>query len=655
MCGIAGLFRPSGGEENQLAAIASSMTERLAHRGPDAAGYWTHASTGIAFGHRRLSVLDLSQAGSQPMHSDCSRFTVTFNGEIYNHLDIRSELEAAGAAPNWRGHSDTETLLYAIRYWGVEVALKRISGMFALALWDERERTLTLARDRFGEKPLFYGWSGKDLVFASELKALATHPAWSPSLDRNALTSFMRYAYVPAPSTIWIGIQKLPAASYVTFEAGMVAGSMPEPKPYWSMREVVVAAQATRITDEGEAVAELQRLLSIAIKRQCLSDVPLGAFLSGGIDSSTIVALMQAQASQPVRTFTIGFREDAFDEAAEARKVAAHLGTLHTELYVDPETARNVIPRLPTMYDEPFADSSQIPTHLVSALTRQHVTVALSGDAGDELFGGYNRHVWGDSLNKRFEAMPAVLRQMLGVFLRAVSPEPAGTIARIAGPLLPARFNVRRAGDQFAKLARIVGSTSLDHMYRQLCSIDDDPAQTIVRGEEAGSWSVNEMDKVTATLDPLDRMTLADSLSYLTDDILQKVDRAAMAVALETRVPFLDKDVVEFAARIPPDMKVRDGHGKWLVRQVLYRHVPQNLVDRPKTGFGIPLDDWLRGPLKSWAGDLLSPARLQAQNLFNAGRVATRMAEHMSGRRNHGYWLWNVLMAQAWHDEWCAN
>jgi asparagine synthase (glutamine-hydrolysing) len=655
MCGIAGLLRPGGGDESQLSAAARRMTDALAYRGPDGAGYWTNARAGVAFGHRRLSVLDLSQAGSQPMHSDCGRFTVTFNGEIYNHLDIRAELEAAGIAPNWRGHSDTETLLCAVRHWGVEAALQRFSGMFALALWDERERTLTLARDRFGEKPLFYGWSGRDLVFASELKALATHPAWSPSLDRNALTSFMRYAYVPAPSTIWAGIRKLPSASCVTFTADASLGSMPAPKPYWSLRETVMAAQTKRVADEQEAVTELQRLLSIAIKRQCLSDVPLGAFLSGGIDSSTIVALMQAQTSQPVRTFTIGFREDAFDEASDARKVASHLGTSHTELYVDPRTAMDVIPKLPTMYDEPFADSSQIPTHLVSALARQHVTVALSGDAGDELFGGYNRHVWGDSLNARFAAMPAALRYALGIFLRAVSPEPAGTIARLAAPILPARFNVRRAGDQMAKLARILGSTSPDNMYRELCSVDNDPAQTVLQGEEGGSWSAEEMNSMMGKLDPLDRMTLADSLSYLTDDILQKVDRAAMAVALETRVPFLDKDVVEFAARVPPGMKVRDGHGKWLVRQVLYRHVPQNLVDRPKTGFGIPIDEWLRGPLKSWASDLLSPARLRAQNLFNVGRVAGRMAEHMSGRRNHGYWLWNVLMAQAWHDEWCLK
>jgi asparagine synthase (glutamine-hydrolysing) len=630
------------------------MTDALAYRGPDASGHWTNASTGIAFGHRRLSILDLSQAGSQPMHSDCGRYTVTFNGEIYNHLEIRSELESVGIAPNWRGHSDTETLLCAVRHWGIEAALQRSTGMFALALWDERERTLTLARDRFGEKPLFYGWVGRDLVFASELKALATHPAWSPTLDRTALTSFMRYSYVPAPSTIWTGVRKLASASCVTFAAGAAAGQMPAPKPYWSLRETVVTGRTSRVADEREAAAELQRLLSIAVKRQCLSDVPLGAFLSGGIDSSTIVALMQAQSSLPVRTFTIGFKEAAFDEAAEARKVAAHLGTSHTELYVDPETARNVIPKLPKMYDEPFGDSSQIPTHLVSALARQHVTVALSGDGGDELFGGYNRHVWGNGLNPRFGAIPSPLRHVLGALLRAVSPEPAGTIARVAAPLLPQRFNVRRAGDQVAKLARIVGSTSLDDMYRELCSIDSDPAQTIVQGEEGRSWSDHEMEKVSVALDPLDRMTLADSLSYLTDDILQKVDRAAMAVALETRVPFLDKDVVEFAARIPPGMKVRDGRGKWLVRQVLYQHVPAKLIDRPKTGFSIPIDDWLRGPLKSWAGDLLSPARLRAQNLFNVNRVGARMAEHTSGRRNHGYWLWNVLMVQAWYDAWCA-
>jgi asparagine synthase (glutamine-hydrolysing) len=655
MCGIAGLFRPGGADEATLSDIARRMSDRLAHRGPDASHIWVRAPVGIAFGHRRLAIIELSEAGLQPMRSDCGRLTITFNGEIYNHLDIRAELEAAGAAPNWRGHSDTETLLYAIRKWGVAAALRHFSGMFAFALWDERDRTLTLARDRFGEKPLFYGWSGSDLVFGSELKALSVHPSWPASLDRAAMTSFMRYSYVPAPSTIWSGIKKLPPASYVTFEANISPGSMPAPKSYWSLRDTVVAAQAERFMDERSAVDELERLLSIAIKRQCLSDVPLGAFLSGGIDSSTIVALMQAQSTLPVKTFTIGFSESAFDEAADARKVAAHLGTEHTELYVDPQTAMDVIPKLPRMYDEPFADSSQIPTHLVSALARQHVTVALSGDAGDELFGGYNRHVWGGQLSAGFDKMPASLRRMLGVSLRAIPPELAGMIARLTQPLLPSRFNVRRAGDQIAKLSRIIGSGSTDQMYKELCSIDDAPAQTVLLGEESFSWASDEMDKVQGKLDPLDRMTLADSLSYLTDDILQKVDRAAMAVALETRVPFLDRDVVEFAAKIPPRMKVRDGHGKWLVRQVLYRHVPANLVDRPKTGFSIPIDEWLRGPLKSWVGDLLSPARLRRQGLLNRSRAEQRLSEHMSGQHNHGYWLWNLLMFQSWYEEWCTN
>jgi len=599
-----------------------------------------------------LSVIDLSEAGAQPMQSDCGRFTVTFNGEIYNHLDIRRELEASGVCPNWRGHSDTETLLYALRQWGVAAALQRFIGMFAFALWDRQQRTLTLCRDRFGEKPLFYGWCGRDLVFASELKALAAHPAWSPSLDRNALTSFMRYCYVPAPATIWHGVRKLPPASFVSFAADVSPGMMPEPVAFWSLRDQVVAAQGARIGDETEATDELQRLLSIAIQRQCLSDVPLGAFLSGGIDSSTVVALMQAQASQPVRTFTIGFSESAFDEADDARKVAAHLGTAHTELYVDPKTAMDVIPTLPRMYDEPFADSSQIPTHLVAALARQHVTVALSGDAGDELFGGYNRHVWGGRLNARFGGMPAPVKRVLSALLGAVSPEPAGTIARLAQPLLPPQLHVRQVGDQAAKLARIIGSHSLDHMHQLFCSIDSDPMQTVLRGEEIDDWSTGEMGKLTVPLDPLDRMTLADSLSYLTDDILQKVDRAAMAVSLETRVPFLDKDVVEFAARVPPSMKVRDGRGKWLVRQVLHKHVPSALIDRPKVGFSIPIDDWLRGPLRSWAGDLLSQNTLQRQGLFNVKRVQRQFDEHMTGRRNHGYWLWNVLMAQAWRSEW---
>jgi asparagine synthase (glutamine-hydrolysing) len=655
MCGIAGLMRRGGGDESALAGIAARMAATLAHRGPDATGVWANGSAGVGFGHQRLSILDLSKAGAQPMHSHCGRFTVTFNGEIYNHLALRRDLEASGAAPNWSGHSDTETLLAAVRQWGVTDALRRFNGMFAFALWDEADRTLTLARDRFGEKPLFYGHSGRDLVFASELKALAAHPYWAPTLDRAALTAFMRYCYVPAPATIWRGVSKLPPASFITFGSAVTPETMPEPVAYWSHREVVAAAQGAYLRDEAEAIEELQRLLSVAVGRQCLSDVPLGAFLSGGIDSSTIVALMQAQASQPVRTFTIGFSEGAFNEADDARKVARHLGTAHTELTVDPRTAMDVIPRLPRMYDEPFADSSQIPTHLVAALARRDVTVALSGDAGDELFGGYNRHVWGGRINARLGPLPHAVRRALAGLLRAVSPQPVDALARLAAPLLPSRLKLRRAGDQAAKLARLIGAENLDDMFRLLCSIDTSPASTVVGGGEEKSWADREMDRIARPLDPLVRMTLADSLGYLSDDILHKVDRAAMAVSLETRIPFLDRDVVEFAARVPPSMKVRDGRGKWLVRQVLYRHVPAALVDRPKTGFSIPLDDWLRGPLKSWASDLLSPERLRRQGLFEPEPVARALADHISGRRSRGYWLWNVLMAQAWCDTWCVN
>ena len=655
MCGIAGLLRPGGGDFSALAGLAGAMTATLQHRGPDAENVWTHDRAGIAFGHRRLAILDLTEAGAQPMHSECGRFTVTFNGEIYNHLDIRKELEAVGGAPNWRGHSDTETLVYAIRQWGIPDAMNRFTGMFALAVWDEAKQELTLCRDRFGEKPLFYGWSGRDLVFASELKALSVHPDWSPSLDRSALTAFMRYCYVPAPQTIWSDIRKLPPGSLVTFAANAPDRGMPQPVQYWSHRDCVVAGQGSRIESEADAADEFERLLSQAISRQCLSDVPLGAFLSGGVDSSTVVALMQKQSSQPIRTFTIGFSEGGFDEAGEARDVVRHLGTSHTELYVDAKTAMDVIPNLSRMYDEPFADSSQIPTHLVASLARQHVTVALTGDAGDELFGGYNRHVWGTALNARLSGLPHPVRRVLGAALAAVAPEPANTIVQLLEPVLPKSLRTRRAGDQVAKIARIVGAKSAGDLYRLLCSIDSTPSDSVIGGHETASWADGEMSAIATRLDPLDRMMLADSLSYLSDDILQKVDRAAMSVSLETRVPFLDRDVVEFASLVPPSMKIREGRGKWLVRQVLYKHVPAALIDRPKTGFSIPLDQWLRGPLKSWAYDLLAPARLRQQGLFNVMRIELMLHQHMSGRRNHGYWLWNVLMAQAWHDEWCAS
>jgi asparagine synthase (glutamine-hydrolysing) len=650
MCGITGIFRKERGDQPAMEDCVTRMTATLAHRGPDASSIW--AAGGIAFGHRRLSVLDLTAAGAQPMHSDCGRFTVTFNGEIYNHLDIRSELEAAGKAPNWKGHSDTETLLYAVRSWGMEAALQRFNGMFAFAIWDAQNARLTLCRDRFGEKPLFYGWIGSDLVFASELKAIMSHPRWAGTVDRSSLTAFMRYSYVPAPRTIWDGIRKLNPGSSVAFSCEVEPGNLPQPEAYWSMRQRVMVGQSDRVSDFTEGTAELERLLSQAVRRQLLSDVPVGAFLSGGIDSSTVVALMQAQSARPIKTFSIGFAEAAFNEATHAREIARHLATDHTEWIVAPSDARDVIPKLANMYDEPFGDSSQIPTHLVASLARRSVTVALSGDAGDELFGGYNRHVWGARLHARFGRLPAKVKRALSGIINLISPEPTNGMANLAGRVLPDRYRIRRPGDQMAKIGRIINAESSEEMYRLLTSIDNDPLTVVSGGTEPQSWFAEEMAAINRPIDPLDHMTLADALSYLTDDILQKVDRAAMSVSLETRVPFLDRDVAEFSCHIPSDMKVRDGQGKWLVRQVLDRHVPRSLIDRPKTGFGIPLDEWLRGPLKSWAADLLASERLDRQGWFDSRRVSAVWSEHLQGRRNHGSWLWNVLMAQAWSDRW---
>lgn len=653
MCGISGILRRNGASQGGLGDCIERMTAALAHRGPDAASRWIDDVAGIGFGHRRLSVLDLSAAGAQPMQSDCGRLTVTFNGEIYNHLDIRAELEKSGAAPNWRGHSDTETVLYAIRLWGVADALRRFNGMFAFALWDARDQSLTLCRDRFGEKPLFYGWIGSDLVFASELKAFAAHPGWRPSVDKAALTAFMRYSYVPAPWTIWRGFRKLNPGSHVTFTPAAASGDLPQPESYWSMRGCVLAGRQERYADAGEAVAELERLLSQAVMRQLLSDVPVGAFLSGGIDSSTVVALLQKQSTRPVKTFSIGFAEASFNEAAHASRIARHLGTDHTELTVSPADAIGIVPKLAAMYDEPFADSSQIPTHLVAALARRSVTVALSGDGGDELFGGYNRHVWATRMHAGFSSLPSAARRAVKGAIDLVAPEPANTIGNLVGKIGPERYRTLRVGDLMAKVGRIAGAATPDEMYRLLCSVEDRPDSVVVGGMERASWFAEEMNELSEPIDALDQMTLADALSYLSDDVLQKVDRAAMAVSLETRVPFLDRDVAEFSCRVPPSMKVRDGQGKWLVRQLLDRHVPRELIDRPKTGFSIPLDQWLRGPLREWASDLLATENLGQRGWFNARRVGDVWADHLKGRRNHGSWLWNVLMAQSWAGAWC--
>ena len=642
MCGITGLWSPAGGTEPELHAGVALMAAALAHRGPDDEGVWTDGEAGIGLGHRRLSILDLSPAGHQPMLSADGRFVLVFNGEIYNHLDLRRRLAAERRAPQWRGHSDTETLLAAVATWGLAETLKQSIGMFALALWDRQVRTLHLARDRMGEKPLYYGRIGRAFGFASELKALRVAPGFNAPVDRDALALFLQFGYVPAPRTIHRDIFKLPPATLLTLTAAdMAAGDPPEPQPYWSVVDAARAGLADPIRDEREAVTALEEALKDAVAGQMISDVQLGAFLSGGVDSSTIVALMQAQSSRPVQTFTIGFDEKAYDESAHAAAVARHLGTEHHEMRVCAADALAVIPRLPDLYDEPFADSSQIPTFLVCAAARRKVTVALSGDGGDELFGGYNRYFWVPRTWSRIGALPFPVRRLLG---RGIQALPPGIWDGLGGLLL----NVAQVGDKAHKLS--VGlsmARSEDDLYRSL--VTEWPHDGGVVREAGQPGSRIEDRNLTESLPEVEqRMMLQDMLTYLPGDILTKVDRAAMGVSLETRVPFLDHRVVELAWRLPLHMKVRKGQGKWALRQVLYKHVPRELIERPKVGFGIPVGIWLRGPLRDWAETLLSEARLRSQGYLDPAPIRRRWREHLSGRHDWTASLWSVLMFQTW-------
>lgn len=653
MCGLTGFWHPEGCPPDEAAATVRRMADTLTDRGPDDAGVWVDGGAGLALGHRRLAIVDLSPAGHQPMVSACGRWVMAFNGEIYNHRDLRAEIEkaagAGAAAPAWRGHSDTETLLAAIGHWGVRGALERAVGMFALALWDRYTRTLTLARDRLGEKPLYYGWQRGVLLWGSELKALRAHPAFVGEIDRGALALYFRHNYVPAPYAIYRGIRKLPPGTLLTLSARQAqAGDLGEPVAYWSLADVVrEGLRAPFEGTESEAVDEAERLLRQAVAGQMVADVPLGAFLSGGIDSSTVVALMQAQSARPVKTFTIGFHEGEYDEARHAAAVARHLGTDHTELYVTPQAAIDVIPRLPSVYDEPFADASQIPTLLVAQLARQHVTVSLSGDGGDELFGGYNRYFWAQALWRRLGWMPPGVRGALAQGLKILSPDAWNRLLAVASGLIPARYRYANLGDKLHKLAGVLQARTPEEIYRLLVSHWFNPAELVPGAEEPPTaltrpqaWSMLE--------DFRHRMMALDAVSYLPDDILVKVDRAAMAVSLETRVPLLDHRVVELAWRMPLGYKIRDGQGKWLLRQVLYRHVPRELVERPKQGFGVPIDHWLRGPLREWAEDLLDARHLREGGYLDSAPVRRLWEEHLSGRRNWQYHLWDVLMWEAW-------
>jgi asparagine synthase (glutamine-hydrolysing) len=647
MCGITG-FLTSSEAELELKIAVGRMTDQLAHRGPDDSGIWVDPAGGIALGHRRLSIVDLSRDGHQPMHSESGRYVVVFNGEVYNFADLRYELKTIGH--RFRGLSDTEVMLAAIEQWGVEDALPRFNGMFAFAMWDRGKRQLHLVRDRLGEKPLYYGWMGKSFLFGSELKALVTHPDFNGEVDRNALALYLRYSCIPAPYSIYRGVYKLPPAGRLTLTLSD-QGSTPRVISYWSAEEANRRGiQNPFAGSSEEATAQLDDLLRDAVKMRMVADVPLGAFLSGGVDSSTIVALMQAQSARPVRTFCIGFHDDAYNEARHAAAVARHLGTDHTELYVSPEDIAPVIPRLPAIYDEPFSDSSQIPTFLVSALARQHVTVSLSGDGGDELFGGYKRYLaWGKVWN-RLKWLPRPVRQAASWSLNRLSPQQWNHLAACLGR--GASVNgLNFVGDKVHRLGRILSAEDSFCRYQAIQSVWESPEMAL-QGAAEPVTLLRDRCRGTDFSDFRRHMMFLDAVTYLPDDILAKVDRASMAVSLEARVPFLDHRVVEFAARMPLSMNIRAGVGKWILRGVLYKYVPKDLIERPKRGFALPIGDWLRGPLRDWGEELLNEYRLRSEAYFHPGIVRKLWEDHLSGQRDLSPHIWGLLMFQAWQDQW---
>jgi asparagine synthase (glutamine-hydrolysing) len=642
MCGLTGfidLRRQT--PQDRLEDLARRMADTILHRGPDDGGVWADAEAGVALGFRRLSIVDLTAAGHQPMLSADGRHVIVYNGEVYNAEELRPELEARGV--HLRGHSDTEVILEACAAWGVEPTLQRLVGMFAIAIWDIKARTLTLARDRLGKKPLYWGRIGSTVFFGSQPKSFFVHPDWRPEIDRDSLALYLRFNNVPAPRSIFRGLAQLSPGSLVVIREGAAQG-----RRYWSVADVAQRGVADRMAmDDDAAVEQLDHILRDAVRRRMVADVPLGAFLSGGIDSSAVVALMQAQSNVPIKTFSIGYDEKQYDEAPHARAVARHLGTEHHELYVRPQDAIDVIPGLSDYYDEPFADSSQIPTLLVSALARRHVTVALSGDGGDELFAGYPRYARGCEVTAAASQAPRAIRAFMRGAIRTVSPRGWDLAAR----LLPAAIRPANVGIRAHRLADLIDTGGEEALYRDFMTHWHHPETMLTAGREPVDpiWTGT---LVRSVPNFLERMQLIDTMTYLPNDILTKVDRASMAVSLEARVPLLDHRVVEFAWRLPVRFKVRNGTSKWILRQVLYRYVPPALVERPKMGFGVPIDEWLRGRLRDWAEDLLSEKAMKSDGLFHPGPIHARWKEHLSGRANWQYQLWVILMFQAWKRRW---
>jgi len=649
MCGFSGFlnFNPDHGD---LLALLQQMGDHLAHRGPNDSGVWFDKDCGVGFSHRRLSIIDLSAHGHQPMSSESGRFVIAYNGEIYNYQELKKQLLQVGVV--FRGSSDTEVLLAAIEVWGVKKALQKSVGMFAFALWDSKNQVLTLARDRMGEKPLYYGWQGKGdkrtFLFGSELKALRQHPSWRGGVEQDALANLLRYNYIPAPQTIHPEIYKLRPGYILQLKKSGKDWKEKE-ECWWSLQEVAQQSKENPFTGSGaDAVDHLDRLLCNVIHGQSLADVPLGVFLSGGVDSSSVVAVMQAVTNNPVKSFTIGFENSAYDESSDARAVASHLGTRHHEWIVTADDALSLIPQLPNYYDEPFADVSQIPTLLVSALAKKKVTVALSGDGGDELFAGYNRHQWAPSLLNKMQYFPEIIRKAIIVLIESTSPKGWDSFFKIADPVLPKKLRVRHPGEKIHKIAMLLKQIGEKELYSALVRIWPNPIP-ILNGNSHNLIDDHRELWNTGT-NYTERMTMLDTATYLPDDILVKVDRAAMANSLETRVPLLDHRIVEFSAQLPLSMKIHQESGKWILRELLDKYVPKELIERPKNGFGIPIGEWLRGDLREWAEELLSEESLSDKDYFNVKQVRDVWKQHISGKKNYQYQLWSVLMFQAWSD-----
>lgn len=661
MCGLAGIFCST--PQRKIIDHLDKMTSCLIHRGPNDEGLWSEGQIGL--GHRRLSIIDLSSNGAQPMQSNCGRFVLSYNGEIYNHLEIRTMLETDGVAPIWRGHSDTETLLVAIKHWGIDKTLCRVNGMFAFAIWDKEKRKLSLARDRMGEKPLFWGWAGKDLIFGSELKALRAHPECSSQICQESLSQYLQFTYIPAPQSIYSNIYKLEPGTILSINSS--PPSVPPKKPirpgenygtisihrYWELNSQIEAGANELIKDKQEAIFRTQQVLGKAVEDQMISDVPLGAFLSGGVDSSTVVALMQERSVRPIKTFTIGFKESEYDESIHAAEVAKHLGTNHTNILLSEADARDIIPNLPQLYDEPFADSSQIPTHLVCRAASQHVSVALTGDGADELFGGYNRYLYGPKLWKYMSNLPFSIRKLIGKTSIMLSENSWNNLGQAYNKIRPGNTGISHLGSKVHRLGERLGLiNSLDDLHTYMASNWIEPERLFINKNFEADLNYHYKISEINNDNPISKMMAKDMHGYLPDDILCKLDRAAMGVSLETRTPFLDPNVIKLSTRLPVEMKINETQSKWALRQVLYNYVPRDIIDRPKAGFAIPIGSWLRGPLRGWAENLLSTERIKKDGIFKPDLIKHTWNEHLSQSKDGTSKLWSILMFQAWREHW---